>query len=105
MGTLCRTANNECDLPEHCTGDAGECPVDMYKKNGIPCKADGLCYMGECPSLDYQCEQIWGYGESAWKFILKLQIFFKKKNGFNLEPTVSLCKSSATKRKVFKEIF
>lgn len=82
MGTLCRSANNECDLPEHCTGDTGECPADMYKKNGIPCggKADGLCYMGECPTLDNQCEQIWGYGERS-KNCLKT-VFFKEKNCF-----------------------
>lgn len=64
MGTLCRAANNECDLPEHCTGDNGQCPADMYKKNASPCGTEnGFCYMGECPTLNAQCEQIWGYGE------------------------------------------
>jgi len=109
MGTLCRSANNECDLPEHCTGDTGECPADMYKKNGIPCggKADGLCYMGECPTLDNQCEQIWGYGERS-KNCLKT-VFFKRKKLFsfsNLEPHGSCgCKNWATKRKVFKQTY
>lgn len=64
IGTLCRAANNECDLPEHCTGDVGQCPADVYKKNGSPCGTDnGFCYMGECPTLNNQCEQIWGYGK------------------------------------------
>lgn len=64
IGTLCRAANNECDLPEHCTGDTGQCPADVYKKNGSPCgKDNGFCYMGECPTLNNQCEQIWGYGK------------------------------------------
>jgi hypothetical protein len=65
IGTLCRAANNECDLPEQCTGDTGQCPADMYKKNGSPCGMDNShsCYMGECPTLNDQCEQIWGYGE------------------------------------------
>ncbi|XP_060833898.1 disintegrin and metalloproteinase domain-containing protein unc-71 isoform X4 [Rhopalosiphum padi] len=63
MGTLCRAANNECDLPEHCTGDNGQCPADMYKKNASPCGTEnGFCYMGECPTLNAQCELIWGYG-------------------------------------------
>jgi hypothetical protein len=36
-GVLCRDANNECDLPEYCSGDNGQCPLDVYKKNGNPC--------------------------------------------------------------------
>lgn len=71
MGTLCRAANNECDLPEHCTGDNGQCPADMYKKNASPCGTEnGFCYMGECPTLNAQCELIWGYGE--YIIIIKL---------------------------------
>ncbi|XP_050432862.1 disintegrin and metalloproteinase domain-containing protein unc-71 isoform X2 [Adelges cooleyi] len=62
-GTLCRSSSSECDLPEFCAGDNGECPADVYKKNGSPCGMDGgFCYMGECPTLNSQCEQIWGYG-------------------------------------------
>lgn len=37
MGIVCRKETNECDLPEHCTGDSGVCPPDVYKKNGNPC--------------------------------------------------------------------
>lgn len=37
-GYICRdSSNNECDLPEYCTGDSGQCPPDVYKKNGSPC--------------------------------------------------------------------
>lgn len=28
---------NECDLAEVCTGDSGQCPADVYMKNGSPC--------------------------------------------------------------------
>lgn len=36
-GSVCREARNDCDIPEHCTGDNGECPKDVYKKNGNKC--------------------------------------------------------------------
>ncbi|XP_034185475.1 disintegrin and metalloproteinase domain-containing protein mind-meld isoform X3 [Osmia lignaria lignaria] len=62
-GVVCRDSTNECDLPEVCSGESGQCPVDVYKKNGIPCSNDqGYCFNGECPALDLQCDQIWGYG-------------------------------------------
>ncbi|VVC39377.1 Hypothetical protein CINCED_3A019380 [Cinara cedri] len=65
-GTLCRESTNECDLPEFCSGNVGYCPADMFKKNGSPCglEEEGRhhCFMGECPTLNRQCEQSWGYG-------------------------------------------
>lgn len=70
-GVICREANNECDLPEYCTGDVGQCPQDLYKKNGNPCSLTpqglptGYCFNGVCPTLTAQCERIWGYGGSA----------------------------------------
>ncbi|XP_058810259.1 disintegrin and metalloproteinase domain-containing protein 11 [Phymastichus coffea] len=65
-GFICREATNECDLPEFCTGDNGQCPTDVYKKNGHICAhGDGFCFNGICPSINLQCEQIWGYGGIA----------------------------------------
>lgn len=67
-GVICREQTNECDLPEHCPGDSGECPPDVYKKNGISCGSNnskGYCFNGFCPTLTIQCEQIWGYGGVA----------------------------------------
>lgn len=42
-GYVCRDAFNECDLPETCTGESGQCPADVYQKNGSPC---GVGYSG-----------------------------------------------------------
>lgn len=96
-GYVCREAFNECDLPETCTGESGQCPPDVYQKNGSPCgvgysgmeKATGeafrgvcsnginktqrsiifictgYCFNGVCPTLNTQCEKIWGYGGLA----------------------------------------
>ncbi|XP_025986238.2 disintegrin and metalloproteinase domain-containing protein 11 isoform X17 [Solenopsis invicta] len=65
-GVVCRESTNECDLPEVCSGDSGQCPPDVYKKNGNPCSnSAGHCFNGVCPALDLQCEQVWGYGGIA----------------------------------------
>ncbi|XP_015607656.1 disintegrin and metalloproteinase domain-containing protein 19 [Cephus cinctus] len=65
-GVICRESTNECDLPEVCSGETGQCPVDVYKKNGSPCSNnEGFCFNGVCPALDLQCEQVWGYGGIA----------------------------------------
>lgn len=62
-GIVCREARNECDLPEQCTGEHGQCPFDIHKKNGNPCGENtGYCFNGTCPTVKLQCEQIWGYG-------------------------------------------
>ena len=45
MGTVCRQSSGECDLEEYCTGESGECPEDLFFKNGISCKnGAGYCY-------------------------------------------------------------
>lgn len=36
-GTLCRSADYECDLPEYCTGESEYCPVDIYKMDTELC--------------------------------------------------------------------
>lgn len=91
-GHICRDSFNECDLPEECTGESGQCPADVYKKNGSPCglgasgmekatgktqkitiegenlaelSIKGYCFNGFCPTMNAQCEKIWGYGGSA----------------------------------------
>uniref|UniRef100_A0A182FJR7 Uncharacterized protein n=1 Tax=Anopheles albimanus TaxID=7167 RepID=A0A182FJR7_ANOAL len=66
-GVICRDAHNECDLPEYCTGDSGQCPLDVHKKNGNPCGMNstgfttGYCFNGVCPTQAAQCERVWGY--------------------------------------------
>ncbi|KAL9695020.1 hypothetical protein quinque_014305 [Culex quinquefasciatus] len=66
-GVICRDALNECDLPEYCTGESGQCPADVYKKNGNPCGMNstgfstGYCFNGVCPTTLSQCERVWGY--------------------------------------------
>ncbi|KAI5710018.1 hypothetical protein M8J75_005048 [Diaphorina citri] len=66
FGHICREAKTECDLPEWCTGTSGECPADEFKKNGNPCNMrTGFCFNGFCPTVDVQCEEIWGHGGVA----------------------------------------
>ncbi|XP_058816038.1 disintegrin and metalloproteinase domain-containing protein 33 isoform X11 [Topomyia yanbarensis] len=66
-GVICRDAHNECDLPEYCNGETGQCPPDVHKKNGNPCGMNatgfstGYCFNGVCPTTAAQCERIWGY--------------------------------------------
>ncbi|XP_050332243.1 disintegrin and metalloproteinase domain-containing protein unc-71 isoform X7 [Bactrocera neohumeralis] len=68
---VCRDALNECDLPEYCDGESGHCPMDVFRKNGSPCGhskaglSSGYCFQGDCPTLNLQCEAIWGYGGLA----------------------------------------
>ncbi|KAL3269344.1 hypothetical protein HHI36_008416 [Cryptolaemus montrouzieri] len=65
-GVVCRESSNECDLPEHCSGETGDCPNDLFKKNGSPCGEDsGHCFNGYCNTVSQQCEKIWGYGGKA----------------------------------------
>ena len=60
-GTECRTATSECDLPEYCLGDSGECPPDNYRMNGALCSSNaGYCYNGNCPTLLSQCQAVFG---------------------------------------------
>ncbi|XP_038187974.1 disintegrin and metalloproteinase domain-containing protein 33 isoform X2 [Arvicola amphibius] len=62
-GTPCRPAASDCDLPEFCTGASPHCPADMYLLDGSPCaKGRGYCLDGWCPTLEQQCQQLWGPG-------------------------------------------
>ncbi|XP_032085068.1 zinc metalloproteinase-disintegrin-like ohanin isoform X2 [Thamnophis elegans] len=60
-GTVCRTMKHDCDLPELCTGQSAQCPLDRFSVNGRPCQNNqGYCYMGKCPTLANQCIALWG---------------------------------------------
>lgn len=37
---MCRSALQECDLPEYCTGTSEYCPKDLFKMDGISCGQD-----------------------------------------------------------------
>lgn len=59
-GFVCRKARNECDLAELCDGKSGQCGPDVYKQNGTPCSnSQGYCFLGQCPSHDAQCNELW----------------------------------------------
>uniref|UniRef100_A0A2K6F120 ADAM metallopeptidase domain 33 n=1 Tax=Propithecus coquereli TaxID=379532 RepID=A0A2K6F120_PROCO len=62
-GVLCRQAAGDCDLPEFCTGASPNCPPDIYVLDGWPCaRGHGYCRDGVCPTLEQQCQQLWGPG-------------------------------------------
>ncbi|KAJ6653719.1 hypothetical protein lerEdw1_008790 [Lerista edwardsae] len=63
-GAVCRAVKHDCDLPELCTGRSHQCPNDRFRMNGYPCNGgQGYCYMGKCPTLQDQCNSLWGPGE------------------------------------------
>ncbi|GBP06242.1 Disintegrin and metalloproteinase domain-containing protein 12 [Eumeta japonica] len=60
-GTLCRSADQECDLPEYCTGYSEYCPSDVFKMDSTPCDQDkAFCVSGSCRSHADQCRLLWG---------------------------------------------
>ncbi|XP_065371221.1 disintegrin and metalloproteinase domain-containing protein 9 [Calliphora vicina] len=60
-GTECRNAENECDLPEYCTGESEYCPRDVFKRDTEECdNGQAYCYQGNCRSHSYQCRILWG---------------------------------------------
>ena len=79
-GAPCREATNECDLPEVCTGRSGQCPQDIYKKNGNRCESNtGTCFNGICPTLNSQCRLIWGDGSFVFIIYQPSSKFFDVK--------------------------
>lgn len=49
--TVCRPAENECDVPDYCTGFSSDCTLDKKREEGTPCgKVDdpGQCVDGIC---------------------------------------------------------
>ncbi|XP_004772916.1 disintegrin and metalloproteinase domain-containing protein 33 isoform X3 [Mustela putorius furo] len=64
-GVPCRGAVGDCDLPEFCTGASPYCPPDFYLLDGSPCAGGrGYCWDGACPTLEQQCQQLWGPASS-----------------------------------------
>ncbi|XP_035294242.1 disintegrin and metalloproteinase domain-containing protein 20-like isoform X1, partial [Cricetulus griseus] len=64
-GTLCRSVQNVCDLPEYCSGSAVTCPNDFYLQDGTPCSEEGYCYAGNCTDRSVHCKKIFGAGVQA----------------------------------------
>ncbi|XP_048486467.1 disintegrin and metalloproteinase domain-containing protein 19 [Plutella xylostella] len=60
-GTVCRAAERECDLPEHCSGHSEHCPEDVFKMDATPCdNHQAYCVKGSCRSHSAQCRLLWG---------------------------------------------
>ncbi|XP_052024674.1 disintegrin and metalloproteinase domain-containing protein 1a [Apodemus sylvaticus] len=60
-GTLCRPAEDVCDLPEYCSGSSQECPANTYMQDGTQCDRIYFCSGGWCKNPDKQCARIYGY--------------------------------------------
>ncbi|KAG5872681.1 hypothetical protein JTB14_030052 [Gonioctena quinquepunctata] len=60
-GTLCRSADAECDLPEYCTGQTEYCPANTFKMDTEVCDdGNAYCYQGSCETRTSQCKLLWG---------------------------------------------
>ncbi|XP_054825921.1 disintegrin and metalloproteinase domain-containing protein 20-like [Eublepharis macularius] len=59
-GTICRTSNSVCDLPEYCNGTSEWCPEDVYVQDGAPCQGGAYCFHGNCSTHNKQCKMIFG---------------------------------------------
>ncbi|XP_032579304.1 disintegrin and metalloproteinase domain-containing protein 12 isoform X2 [Drosophila sechellia] len=60
-GSSCREAENECDLPEYCTGESEYCPTDVFRRDTEPCDGgQAYCFHGTCRSHSNQCRILWG---------------------------------------------
>ncbi|RMX54469.1 hypothetical protein pdam_00013189 [Pocillopora damicornis] len=46
QGSLCREVETDCDVPEYCTGDYGDCPGDTYIIDGYPCSQTKTVILG-----------------------------------------------------------
>ncbi|KAL7727870.1 hypothetical protein ACLKA6_019437 [Drosophila palustris] len=60
-GSACRPSENECDLPEYCTGESEYCPADVFRRDTEPCDNNqAYCFLGTCRSHANQCRILWG---------------------------------------------
>ncbi|XP_030058358.1 disintegrin and metalloproteinase domain-containing protein 9-like [Microcaecilia unicolor] len=63
VGTPCRKAATECDLPEYCNGTSMYCQPDVYKQDGTYCnKNTSLCKDGVCYDYNEHCTALFGQG-------------------------------------------
>ncbi|KAL0588207.1 Disintegrin and metalloproteinase domain-containing protein 21 [Plecturocebus cupreus] len=61
-GTLCRAAEQVCDLPEYCRGHNATCPPDSHLQDGTPCTEDAYCDHGNCTDRTVHCRELFGLG-------------------------------------------
>jgi hypothetical protein len=62
-GVECRSQVGECDVPDFCTGSAGECPDNRFVRNGYNCTngaESGYCIEGQCLTHSSQCKALFG---------------------------------------------
>ncbi|KAM9744067.1 LOW QUALITY PROTEIN: disintegrin and metalloproteinase domain-containing protein 9-like [Menidia menidia] len=60
-GTVCRSGQDECDLPEFCNGSSPLCQPDVFVQDGQPCaQQQAYCYNGRCRNHHGQCRDIFG---------------------------------------------
>src|SRR5207249_3521961 len=53
---VCRTATNECDMAETCTGTSATCPTDLFKSSTAACTDDGNpCTADVCSGTSATC--------------------------------------------------
>ncbi|MES1909444.1 MAG: hypothetical protein MHM6MM_002177 [Cercozoa sp. M6MM] len=61
-GTVCRQAENSCDIEEVCDGNNAECPDDTFALTGGDCtdsrNGDGTCHLGTCVSVNEACRSM-----------------------------------------------
>jgi cysteine-rich repeat protein len=54
--TVCRFAENQCDIAEYCDGVSGFCPIDRVEPAWTPCYSDGdPCTIDTCSGLSATC--------------------------------------------------
>uniref|UniRef100_A0A3B3BT49 ADAM metallopeptidase domain 9a n=1 Tax=Oryzias melastigma TaxID=30732 RepID=A0A3B3BT49_ORYME len=65
-GTVCRSSEDECDLPEYCNGSSPICQSDVFIQDGQPCRNQkAYCYNGKCQYHDKQCQALFGVKATA----------------------------------------